>query len=105
MLADPNHARRPALPRARRRLMAALLCAPLLLWPILAGSGPAALAATGSTATSVPTATDADAVSLALSPSGSSILHIDQPLQLTVTVTNDSATAIPTGTVDVFLAE
>jgi hypothetical protein len=105
MLADPNHARRPALPRARRRLVAALLCAPLLLWPILAGSGPAALAATGAASASLPAATDADSVSLALSPSGSSILHIDQPLQLTVTVTNDTDTALPAGTVDVFLAE
>jgi hypothetical protein len=107
MVADPNHARRPALPKARRRIRLALLCAPLALLTVLAGSGPAAWAATptGATAASVTAATDEDTVTLTLSPSGSSVLRIDQPLQLTVTVANDTATAIPTGTVEVFLAE
>lgn len=107
MVADPIHARRPALPKARRRILHALLAAPLALLPVLAGAGPAALAATpsGSAAASVATATEDDTVTLALSPSGSSVLRIDQTLQLTVTVTNDTATAIPKGTVEVFLAE
>jgi hypothetical protein len=106
MVADPNPARRPALRGARRRLLAALLCAPLVLGSVLAGSGPAASATQDAQATaSVPTAAADDTVSLALTPSGSSILHLDQPLQLTVTVANDTATALPAGTVDVFLAQ
>jgi hypothetical protein len=104
MVADPNHARRPALPKARRRLLAAVLAAPLLLWPVLTGASPAAAVA-GPAPAGVTAATDADTVSLVLAPSGSSTLRLDQPLQLTVTVTNDTATAVPAGTVDVFLAE
>jgi hypothetical protein len=105
MVADPNHARRPALPQARRRLLAALLCAPLVLWPVLSGSAPATAAATSAAAARVAAATEDDAVSLALTPSGSAILRLDQPLQLSVTIVNDTAGAIPAGTVDVFLAE
>jgi hypothetical protein len=103
MLADPNNARRPALPKPRRRLLAALLCAPMVLWPVLAGSAPAAVAE-GAIPATVLAATEDDAVTLSLSPSGSSILNLGEPLQLSVTLTNDTATAVPAGTVDVFLA-
>lgn len=87
--------------------MAALLCAPLALWPVLTGSGSAsALPATAPAApVSVPSATDDDTVSIELTPSGSSTLHLDQPLQVTVTVTNDTAAALPTGSVEVFMAD
>ena len=101
MLADPNHARRPALPRNKSRLVAALLCAPLLLWPALAAANPA----TAATSAAVGAAATEDTVALTVTPSGSSILRLDQDLELSVTVTNDSATSVPTGTVDVYLAE
>jgi hypothetical protein len=109
MVADPIHVRRPALPAFRRRILAAMLCAPLLVWPVLTGAGaasarPAATAGPAQTAP-VSTATDDDTVSIELTPSGSSTLHLDQPLQVTVTVTNDTATAIPAGSVEVFLAD
>ena len=101
MVADPIHARRPALPGIRRRLLAALLCAPLLIVPALATTVPADAA--GSVG-SIPAAVDDDSVTLSVAPSSSSALHLDQPLQLSVTITNDSATAL-SGAVDVFLAE
>jgi hypothetical protein len=109
MVADPIHARRPALPGIRRRILAAVLSAPLVLWPVLAGTGPAS-AVSAATATSTPStaaaaATDDETVTIDVAPSGSSILHIDQPLQLTATVTNDTDTTVPTGSVEVFLAE
>ncbi|WEO77471.1 DUF6049 family protein [Cryobacterium sp. SO2] len=105
MVADPIHARRPALPAVRRRILAALLCAPLALWPIFTTSASASAQPASTAQVTAATATDDDTVTIGLTPSASSILHIDQPLQLTVTVTNDTATAIPAGTVDVFLAE
>lgn len=101
MVAESNHARRPAFPGIGRRLVAALLCAPLLLWPTLTASGPAAAAVAGV----APRNADAAGVGLDVTPSGSSILHLDQPLQLSVTVTNDTADSVAAGTVDVFLAE
>jgi hypothetical protein len=106
MVADTNHARRPALSRLRLRVLAALVCAPLALAPALAAAPAASALSSVSVRTpaALATATDDDSVTIALAPSGSSILRIDQPLQLTVTVTNDTATAIPTGSVQVFLA-
>jgi hypothetical protein len=108
MVADPIHARRPALPRTRRQILAALLTAPLLLWPVLSTSG-AASALPGSqpqVATTVaPAATDDETVTIDLAPTSSSILRANQPLQLTVTVTNDTATDVAAGTVEVYLAE
>ncbi|TFC02684.1 hypothetical protein E3O42_07985 [Cryobacterium adonitolivorans] len=103
MLADPNHARRPALPRIRRRLAAALLCAPLLLWPALATANPATAA--GTAGGPVATAANNDTVALHVTPGNSSILHLNEDLKLNVTITNESATSIPAGNVDVFLAE
>jgi hypothetical protein len=106
MVADTNPARRPALSRFRRRVLAAVLCAPLALAPVLSAA-PAAAAfssvSVGSTGT-LATATDDGAVSIGLTSSGSSILRIDQPLQLTVTVDNDTDEAINAGSVQVFLA-
>ena len=106
MVADPIHARRPALPGARRRILAALLSVPLVLWPVLTGSSPTtALPTSAATATTTAATTADDTVTINLAPSGSPILHLDQPLQLTVTVNNDTDTAVGTGTVEVFLAE
>ncbi|WP_133163701.1 DUF6049 family protein [Cryobacterium zongtaii] len=104
MLADPNHARRPALPGIRRRIVAAVLCAPLLLCPALATVTPAT-AATGTFVGSVDTATNDDTVGLHVAPATSSILRLNEDLKLSVTITNDSATAIPAGNIDIFLAE
>ena len=108
MVADRNNARRPALPRTRRRLLALLLAAPLVLFPALAvgQSAAAAPAPVATAATSaVPTATDDDSVTLSLSPSASSILHINEDLHLSVSVTNDSASPLSSATVEVYLAE
>jgi hypothetical protein len=56
-------------------------------------------------ATETPAAATGDgAVTIGLAPSGSSILRIGQPLQLTVSVRNDTADAISAGSVQVFLA-
>ena len=104
MLADQNHARRPALPGTRRRIVAALLCAPLLLWPALATTPPAT-AATGTVVGPVVAATNDDTVALHVTPGNSSILHLNEDLELSVTITNDSSTAVPAGNVDVYLAE
>ncbi|WP_255579470.1 DUF6049 family protein [Cryobacterium sp. PAMC25264] len=108
MVADRNNARRPALPRTRRRLLALLLSAPLVLFPALAAGQSAvaapALVATAATNT-VPLATEDDSVTLSLSPSASSILHINEDLRLTVSVTNDSASPLSSATVEVYLAE
>ena len=84
--------------------MAALLCAPLLVWPALATASPVT-AAPALTVGPVDTAANDDSVALHLTPGNSSILHLNENLKLTVTITNDSATAVPTGNVDVFLAE
>jgi hypothetical protein len=56
------------------------------------------------TAGHVAAATDDDAVTMSLTPSASSILRLNQALQLTVTVHNDTAATIPAGSVQVFLA-
>jgi hypothetical protein len=105
MVADRNHARRPALPGARRRVLTALLTAPLLIWPILAAGPAAAASPAASVHAVIPAAVDDDGVSIDVTPSPSSVLHLDQPLQLSVTVSNDTATAVAAGTVEVFLAE
>ncbi|ANP74732.1 DUF6049 family protein [Cryobacterium arcticum] len=108
MVADRNNARRPALPRTRRRLLALLLSAPLVLFPALA-VGQSATAAPAPVATAatntVSMATDDDSVTLSLSPSASSILHINEDLRLSVSVTNDSASPLSSATVEVYLAE
>jgi hypothetical protein len=106
MVADTNPARRPALSRFRRRVLAAVLCAPLALAPALSAAPAAAGFSSLSAGSTGPltTATDDGAVSIGLAPSGSSILRIDQPLQLTVTVDNDTDEAIRAGSVQVFLA-
>ncbi len=85
-------------------MVAALLCAPLLLWPALATATPAT-AATALTVGQVHTAAADDTVALQVTPGNSSILHLNEDLKLSVTITNDSATAIPAGNVDVRLAE
>jgi len=103
MVADSNYARRPALPGIRRRFVAALLCAPLLLWPAVSTASPATAAAT--VTGPVHAAADDGSVGIDITPSGSSVLHLDQPLQLSVTVTNDTADAVTAGSVDIYLAE
>lgn len=55
-------------------------------------------------ATALPAATEDGTVAVDLAPSASSILRLDQDLQLTVTVANDTADPLQSGTVDVYLA-
>ena len=85
-----------------------LVAAPLLLLPVLSTPGAASAlpgSATRAAASTAPTATADETVTIDLTPSGSPILRPNQPLQLTVTVTNDTAAAVPAGAVEVFLAE
>ena len=84
--------------------MAALLCAPLLLWPALATANPAT-AATTATVGPVVAATNNDTVAVHVTPGNSSILRLNEDLELSVTITNDSASAVSAGNVDVYLAE
>ena len=84
--------------------MAALLCAPLLLWPALATPAPAT-AGTAAAGGPAVTATNDDTVALHVTPGDSSVLRLNQDLELTVTITNDSASAVSAGNVDVYLAE
>jgi len=81
--------------------VAALLCAPLLLGTALATAHPATASPVGAAATAV----NDDTVSLQVTPADSSVLRLNQDLELSVTVTNDSASAVSAGTVDVYLAE
>ncbi len=104
MLADHNHARRPALPGTRRRIVAALLCAFLLLWPALATANPATAATAAAVGPAVAATID-DTVALHVTPSNSSALRLNEDLELSVTITNDSASAVSAGNVDVYLAE
>lgn len=50
-------------------------------------------------------ATNDDTVALHVTPSTSSVLRLNEDLELSVTITNDSASAVSAGNVDVYLAE
>ncbi|TFD84423.1 hypothetical protein E3T61_19575 [Cryobacterium lactosi] len=84
--------------------MAALLCAPLLVWPALATANPATAATAAAVGPAV-AATNDDTVALHVTPSNSSALRLNEDLALSVTITNDSASAVSAGNLDVYLAE
>nr|RZI35665.1 hypothetical protein BJQ95_01893 [Cryobacterium sp. SO1] len=84
--------------------MAALLCAFLLLWPALATANPATAATAAAVGPAVAATID-DTVALHVTPSNSSALRLNEDLELSVTITNDSASAVSAGNVDVYLAE
>jgi len=76
---------------------------PLLLGPAIATSIPAT--AQVAAPDSSRSATADESLTLRVAPDNSSILHLNQDLQLSVTVTNDTAKSVAAGTVDVYLAE
>lgn len=97
MVADSIPARRPALS------FFALLVVPIAM---LLSMGATALGATVLPATHALAASDDDsAVTIDLAPAGSTIVSPGQDLTVTAEITNGTSTALPAGTLDLYLAE
>lgn len=112
MVADSVPARRPVLPTLLRALrvrtrMPLSACLTLILCGVLAGGSLGVGSAVGLSGAPSPAAaasSEASAVSVELTPTGSALLSPGQDLHVTVSITNGSDEPLGAGTLNLFLA-